>query len=231
MNESNLHAIIDRYENDLDVLCDEHNELFKWRAVKAWQDAFHSSDSPASFREKFSSAKKHFSFFMDNGYQHPSTGVIKLWEKEPDATEHLFREVLLSDFDGDVSRAERSMLAFLNGYEDLRVRYFPEFGSYKMTPHIASVFMIMDQPWAYYVFRISAARRLAASVGFDGDLGTGTKPNLVNYYRLCDIVASALSGHAALLEKHFSRLTDQMYIDRSLHLMVFDLMHCNQYRR
>ena len=231
MNYENLHTIIERYEKDLDeIYGNKHDELFKWRAVKAWQDAFHSAGSSGSFRERFSAAKKQFSIFMDNGFQHPSTGVLKLWEKEPETVERLFRDVLLSDFGGDVSKAESNMNTFLDEYELLRIRYYPEAVSYKMDPHIASVFMVLDRPGANYVFRISVARRMAGYIGFEDDLGSGGKPDLVNYYKLCDLIVSALKEHKTLLEEHFSFLTDGMYEDRSLHLMVFDLMHCSGYR-
>lgn len=230
MNYDNLHEIINRYENDLEVVYGAHNELFKWRATKAWQDAFHAPDNTGSFKTKFSSAKKHFSIFIDNGFQHPSSGIIKLWEKDPETIEHLLMDILLSDTSGDVSKAESNMLAFLNEYEALRVKYYPEALSYKMTPHIASVLMTMNKPEEHYVFRISTAKRMAAYIGFEADLGSGTEPNLVNYYKLCDEIVSALKEHESLLQKHFSYLTSDMYNDQSLHLMVFDLMHCSGYR-
>ncbi len=223
----NLHTIIDRYENDLDNLS---GELFKWRSTKAWQDAFHSSEGTGTFRDRFASAKKQFSFFMDNGFQHPSTGIMKLWEKEPETMEHLVMEVLLFDASGDAAKAEANMQSFLNGYESLRAKYYPAARSYKIDPHIASVLMIMDKPELHYVFRISAAKRLASYIGFEDDLGSGEKPNLVNYYRLCDQIVSILKEHESLLQKHYLRLDDQMYKDRELHLMVFDLMHCSGYR-
>ncbi len=227
MNSDNLHEIIARYENDLENIT---GELFKWRAVKAWQDAFHSSENAGSFRDRFAAARKKFAIFMDNGYQHPSTGVLKLWEKEPETVERLFTDVLLSDTDGDISRKEANMNQFLAEWENLRIKYYPQAGSYKMTPHIASVFMIMDKPKEDYAFRIKAAKNLADYIGFEEDLGKADNPNLVNYYRLCDLVVSALEEHDALLQKHAAFLTDEMYRDYSLHLMVFDLMHCSGYR-
>ena len=39
---------------------------------------------------------------MDNSRMHPSTGVIKLWEKEPDTVEHLFLDILFADADKNV---------------------------------------------------------------------------------------------------------------------------------
>ena len=53
MNLDNLHTIINRYENDLEaVYVKDANELFKWRAITGWQDAFHSSDVTGSGRSE-----------------------------------------------------------------------------------------------------------------------------------------------------------------------------------
>ena len=39
MNLDNLHELINRYEQNIDILHgEEHDELFKWRAVKTWQE-------------------------------------------------------------------------------------------------------------------------------------------------------------------------------------------------
>ena len=231
MNYENLHTIICRYEDDLENICGKvSDERFKWLATKAWQDAFHSPDITGNFKEKFNFAKKQFGIFIDNGFQHPSTGIIKLWEKEPDTVEHLLLNVLLSDTGADISQVKNNIDQFLDEYERLRIKYYPKAVSYKLTPHIASVFLTMDKPDFNYVFRISVAKRMANYIGFEDDLGTGTNPNLENYYRMCDIIVSALKEHESLIEKHSSLLTDKMYKDHGLHLMVFDLMHCSGYR-
>jgi hypothetical protein len=144
--------------------------------------------------------------------------------------EHLFWDVLLSDFGEKISKAQQNLNTFLNEFETLRFRYYPNAASYKIDPHIASVFMAMDHPETCYVFRISVAQQMARYIGFEDDLGSGMAPKLENYYKLCDLIVSALKEHDSLLEKHSSYMTDGMYKDRSLHLMVFDLMHCSRYR-
>ncbi|MEE0873313.1 MAG: hypothetical protein UIH27_07575, partial [Ruminococcus sp.] len=78
-----------------------------------------------SFADRFNAARKEFSLFIDNSRMHPSTGVIKLWEKEPETVERLFCEVLFADAHGDVSEVQNNMDKFLDEYENLRSKYFP----------------------------------------------------------------------------------------------------------
>ena len=143
MNTTNLHELINRYEASLDYIYDsEHCELFKWWAMKTWREAwFRPQGSFSSFAERFSAAVKDFGLLIDNSRMHPSTGVIKLWEKEPETVERLFCDVLFADADGDVSAVQSHMEDFLDEYENLRQRHFPGNWSYKQDRHSASVFL------------------------------------------------------------------------------------------
>ena len=126
MNTDNLHALIDRYEENMDkIYSAEHDELFKWRAMKTWQQEWNKPDgSFPSFVERFMAAKKDFYLFIDNSRMHPSAGVIKLWEKEPDTVEHLFDQ-LFADTGASIPVTQKHMDLFLESYETLRQSYFP----------------------------------------------------------------------------------------------------------
>ena len=229
MNLDNLHELIDRYESRIDKLYGtEHYELFKWQAMKVWRDEwFKPADAFPSFVDRFNAARKEFSLFIDNSRMHPSTGVVKLWEKEPETVEHLFNNVLLADTGSDVSVAQDHMEQFLDEYEVLRQKYFPGNWSYKQDRHSASVFMAMNEPSFNYVFKSTEAATMAKYIDFGFSIGAGMSFSLRNYYRLGDEIVAALREHESLLEKHFERLHGgNLYIDESLHLLAFDLMYC-----
>ncbi len=105
MNIDNLHELINRYEENLDLIYGtEHYELFKWQAMKTWQQEWKKpADCFATFADRFNAARKDFSLFVDNSRMHPSTGVIKIWEQDPQAVEQLFSEVLFADAHNDAS--------------------------------------------------------------------------------------------------------------------------------
>lgn len=63
--------------------------MHTWR--KEW---FKPSETFRDFSERFSAAKRDFSLFIDNNRMHTSTGVLKLWEMEPDTVEHLFKNII-----------------------------------------------------------------------------------------------------------------------------------------
>ena len=228
MKKDNLHEFIKRYEENINLIYgDVHDELFKWQAMKVWRDEWFKPDTAfASFANRFNAARKEFSLFIDNSRMHPSTGVIKLWEKEPETVERLFYEVLFADAHGDVSEVQKNMDQFLEEYEDLRCKYFPSNWSFKQDRHSASVFLAMNDPDFNYVYKSSEAQTMAKYVDFGLSIGSGSSFSLPNYYRLCDEIVEALREHDSLLKTHFSRLTSEHYNDLSLHLLAFDLMYC-----
>lgn len=228
MKKDNLHEFIKRYEENINLIYgDVHDELFKWQAMKVWRDEWFKPDTAfASFANRFNAARKEFSLFIDNSRMHPSTGVIKLWEKEPETVERLFYEVLFADAHGNVSEVQKNMDRFLDEYENLRCKYFPSNWSFKQDRHSASVFLAMNDPDFNYVYKSSEAQTMAKYVDFGLSIGSGSSFSLPNYYRLCDEIVEALREHDSLLKTHFSRLTSDHYNDQSLHLLAFDLMYC-----
>ena len=230
MNAENLHELIQRYEDDLENIYGlKHYELFKWEAMKTWQDEWTKpADSFSSFAERFNAARKNFSLFIDSSRMHPSTGVVKLWEREPDSIEHLFYNVLFADAQGDVAAVQSHMDDFIDGYEALRQKFFPGNWSYKQDRHSASVFLAMNDPGFNYVYKSSEALTMARYIDFRTSIGSGSSFSLPNYYMLCEEIVDALRQHPSLLEKHFNKLSEHCYRDDSLHLLAFDLMYCSR---
>jgi len=228
MNADNLHELISRYELKIDKLYGpDHYELFKWQAVRCWQENWYQPvDSFSSFIDRFNAARREFGLFMDNSRMHPSTGVVKLWEKEPETVEKLFYEVLFAEDNGDPDIRQDHMDTFVEGFESLRVKYFPGNWSYKHDRHSASVLLAANSPEENYVYKSNNALKMAEYIDFGLRIGSGQSFSLKNYYIMCDGICEALKEHPSLLEKHFAALNKTHYIDKSLHLLTFDLIYC-----
>ena len=229
MHYDNLHAVIERYENSLPHLYGrrERDELFKWRAMKTWREEWYKPEgSFANFADRFNAARKDFGWFMDASRMHPSAGVIKLWEKEPEKVEHLFCDLLLLKSNGNVQEAQSHMDEFLASYELLRQKYFPGNWGYKQDRHSASVFMALNEPDFHYVYRASDAQLMSIYIDYERSIGSGRSFSLAVYYDMCNELVTALRQHPSLIEKHFDYLTQEHYRDESLHLLAFDLMYC-----
>ena len=226
MNKITLDELLNRYEENIDALYDaKHDEIFKWRALKTFQNEWFSSEH-TDFLSRFNAATKDFSVFIDNSRMHPRNGVVKLYEKESAEVEHLFCEVLFAADEGDLDVRQQNMDAFIDGMEKLREKYYPANWSFKQDRHSASTFLSMYAPTENYVYKYSEAETMAVYGEFGFDIGAGVDFSLPHYYAMCDEIVEALKTHDTLLQKHFSKLDDECYDEQSLHLLAFDIMYC-----
>lgn len=232
MNLNNLHELIDRYEaNYLSVVNGSKNqEIFKWRAVKHFREIWFSEDAQKlSFAELFNAARKESSNLIDNNRVSPTSGIVKLAEKDPQEVERLFKEVLFADDGGDIVLRHNHMEEFLEKTEQLRLKYFPQFWKYKQDRHAASCYLVFFSPEENYIYRYSDAETFAQYIEYGEDIGSGENFRLEKYYRLCDIIVEALKEHESLIDEYY-RLLDETgyYRDDSLHILAFDLMYCSR---
>ena len=228
MNTDNLHSLINRYEENFYTLNNsEHDEIFKWRAAKRFRDIWFSEEAKTmTFSEKFNAAKKEFSILMDNSYVSPSNGIVKIAELDQEGVERLFTEILFADDGGDIVARQNNMDRFLDEFDKLRAKYYPQSFKFKQDRHSVSCYLAFYAPDQNYIYRYSDAEEFAQNIEFGKDIGSGESFRLDRYYEMCDLIVEALKEHPSLLEKHFAFLSDKCYRDDSLHLLAFDLMYC-----
>ena len=229
MNLDNLHELISRYQAKMPLLYDEssNDELFKWRAMLTWyENWFGSRYGYKSFIDRFNASCKDFGVLIDNARMHPTNGVNKLWEVEPETVERLFCDVLFANPQGDIQTVQKNMDAFLAGYDELLQRHYPTNWSFKQDRHSASVYLAMMDPKLNYIFKSSEAQAMAKYIDFGLEIGSGANFSLPNYYKLCDAIVDAMNEHEGFWEAHEKYLDNRHYDDKNLHLLAFDLIYC-----
>lgn len=228
MNKENLHELIRRYEEHYAELNNQANdEIFKWKAVRRFQDEWFSPENAElSFSELFSKAKSESSVLIDNSTVSPANGIVRMAQEEPKEVERLFREVLFANDDGNLDLRQQQMEEFLDGIESVRTKHFPGYWKYTQDRHAASCYLAMYAPEQNYIYKYTPAENFAQYIEFGKDIGSGDKFSLKNYYEMCDLIVEALREHKNLLEAHKKLLTDKYYHDKSLHLLAFDVIYC-----
>lgn len=228
MNTENLHELIRRYEEQYEMLNDgKNNELFKWEAVRCFQNVWLLPEKDtASFASFFAKATRKSSVLLDGSTITPANGIVKMAEKEETEVKRLFEEVLFADDGGDLDIRQKNMEDFLDSIEKIRLKYYPAYWKYKQDRHAASCYLALRYPEQNYIYKYSHVERFATYIEFGKDIGSGSTFNLGNYYEMCDLIVAALLEHESLLEMYEKRLKAKHYADQSLHLMAFDLIYC-----
>ena len=71
MNAAILDELIHLYEENMDTLYgSDHDEIFKWRALKTFQREWFRNDHP-DFASRFNAATKDFSVLIEQPYASP----------------------------------------------------------------------------------------------------------------------------------------------------------------
>lgn len=229
MNLNNLHKLLDCYEENLNLIYNsEHDELFKWRAIKHFQETWKKEENrDLSFSQRFNLAKKESSVLIDNSRISPSNGIVKLAEVAEKEVEHLFFDVLLADDGGNIETRQNNMDAFLEKTDNLLTKHYPQFWKYKQDRHAASCYLSFFKPEENYIYRYTEVERFAQYIEFGLDIGSGASFRLDAYYKMCDEVIAALEEHPTLKEKQNKFIEpDEHYDDKAWHLFVFNLIWC-----
>jgi len=229
MNFENLHELINRYEQNLHFVNNSDNdEIFKWKAVKCFQDVWFSPEAESlPFHELFRRAKKESSVLIDNSTVSPANGVVKLAEVAGDEVRHLFCDVLFADDGGNLAVRQNNMELFIEGMEKLRQKHFPALWKYQQDRHAASCYLAMFAPGDNFIYKYSHAECFARHIEYGKDIGSGAAFSLAHYYEMANAVVDALGDHPKLVEEHRKLLGEDYYKDDSLHLLAFDIIYCS----
>ena len=206
----------------------DHDEKFKWGAVRGFRDVWFSEDAASlPFSKLFDAAMKRISIMINNSMISPTMGIVKMAEQKPEEIESLFRTLLFAPYDS-IAELQRHMDDFLNKTEEIRQELFPRFYRYKQDRHAVFCYLAFFAPETHFVYRYSDAEEFALRIEFGKDLGAGAYFNLANYYEMAEIIVQGLKEHTTLLKKYDAlfKYNDHYYYDESLHLMAFDLMYC-----
>ena len=229
MNVENLNTLIERYEAHYELINGpQHNEKFKWAAIRCFQDVWFSEaakDMP--FDKKFKLAMKESSFLVDGSFAHPTAGIIKMAQQRPAQVASLFDKLLFVPYDS-LWELQRHMDSFLEQITALWQELFPKYFSYKQTRHAVSCYLTLFTPEKHFLYRPNCVRKFALYTEYDKKIGSGASFNLPNFYELSEIVVQALRKHPTLMQKYNALFKDdeRYYYDESLHMMVYDLMYC-----
>ncbi|MBR6656655.1 MAG: hypothetical protein IKL18_00580 [Oscillospiraceae bacterium] len=127
MNSEKLHDIINRYENNLYFTNDAaNNEIFKWKAVKCFQNVWFGNKKYDNFHDLIKEAFSESSVLIDNSITHPANGIIAMAEKEPETVENLFRNVLFADDGGNINIRQNNAEKFVEECNLLCEKLFPK---------------------------------------------------------------------------------------------------------
>lgn len=197
------------------------DELYKWRAVQAFQENWDldASDFPAMLRRSLAetgnllTSVQYFARLM----------VERFADQLPEEVRGAFEQL----YDESQPLAER-LPRFKAAAEDWRERFEgAPAASHYQDERAMLVYLTLRYPDRYYLFKPMMYQRFAALVDMPVDKRQRAKiERVVGYIELADQVRDVLAQDSALIAAHQARLPANVYSDEALHLLTQDFIYC-----
>lgn len=222
--KKSLKPFIEAYISNWDFI--NTHEIYKWIAVRHFQDNFFNEEVPFGdrIRESFS---KHNNLLVTNYYL-PLTMLIEVYENKPTLTEEtlnaLFNEsVSLKDrIDNYITGFEKIMKQMANeGYSNWKGRM--KLSSYQDT-HAISVYLAMRHPNNYYIYKWKVFRDFSNRIGYEIK-STKSLDKYLEFNKLCEEVKKVLKNEKSFIRFYKNWLKAHDFQDNKLNLLTQDFIY------
>lgn len=219
MNIKLIKSYIEEYKKQFDKISDL--EIYKWKAVKQFQDNWdiHSSD----FYSMLERSLKGVSNLLDSGQYYPQRMLLQNIEKEPEKIKTMFEN--LFDEDKDIYKRIES---FQSEFENLNSTYFKGKKGYQ-DDRAVIVYLTLRYPDRYFFYKYTMFKDFSEKIDYTFKPIRGRIDNIGQFQTLCRLIRHEISQDQALLKLHKNRLTEDCYIDDNLYILTQDFIFAVAY--
>lgn len=217
MDSEKVRNLIKVYKREFDVI--SKSEIYKWRAVKCFQDNWNinSSEFSIMLENSFALTKS----LLDAGNYFPRRMLFKNAKREPETVRQLFVN-LYNEEENITDRIE----AFKNGINCLTKKYFPGKKSYQ-DERAVIVYLCLKYPDIYYLYKFTMFKWFLKLIDEPYHPKQGSGENIIKYRSICNDIRNEIVKDDELLELHKTRIGEGEYYDSSFNLLTQDVIYAS----
>jgi len=215
-NDKALAGIISDYKKEFEQIHNE--EIYKWKAVKCFQDNWDENavDFPAMLKRSLDKAKN---LLVSNNF-FPKTMICEIAEKDPEAVRAMF----IALFDEHSPITER-IKNFIESADELRLKYGGgSWAQHFQTTNSVSVYLFFRYPNKYYIFKYRKFKDFAAKIEYSDVPKMGKPESVQKYIDMCNEILEVVKQDNELLNKSKNRLTEEDSPDNEFHILTEDIV-------
>lgn len=219
-DHSRLAEILAAYkQNFVSRLTGKDEEIFKWKAVKCFQDHWNVNDR--DFARMLEQSLSETSILLRSANKFPARWIVELAKQVPEEVRGMF--IALFDQSKDVF--ER-----IKAFKQRSVYLLKQYGKgekyHFQTENAITTYLWLRYPDNYYIYQFTVAQEVAKRLKADTDGGFkqgAYTENLRNFLKLYDELNAALKEDSELVRLLESQLTDTCYPDPQLKTLTVDV--------
>ncbi|WP_426349384.1 DUF3883 domain-containing protein [Alloiococcus sp. CFN-8] len=219
MNDKMYDSIYKFYKENYGEI--EKHEIYKWKAVKHFQDTW--DIDAVDFSAMLDMSLKKTSNLMSAGNYYPRRMIKWAAIKEPEIVRLLFRN--LYDLSTDVKYRIKS---FRDGISEIVEKY--KEGSINKSyqdDRAIMVYLNLKYPEKYYLYKYTMFVKFANLIDYADLPDAGDIALIFMYESMCDMILKRVMEDEELLKKYESRRSQ--YYDPGYHLLVQDIVYSANY--
>ena len=215
MNRQIIKSYIKEYKNQFDFVHKE--EIYKWQAVKQFQDNWDINAS--DFYSMLEKSLKLVANLLDSGQYFPKRMLLKNTEIKPEKIKTLFEYLYDEEFD----LFERIEL-FRSEFKELNTQNFINKKDYQ-DHRAVIVYLALKYPERYFFYKYKMFKKFSEKIDYTYNPIAGKIENIGQFQNLCNLLRHELSQDQELLKLHKNRISDDCYYDENLNILTQDFVY------
>lgn len=216
MNIQKVRQLVTLYKKHFHSIHNE--EIYKWQAVKYFQDnwAIEASDFFEMLSRSFAGAKN----LLDSGLYYPKKMLLNNVRLNPE----YFRELFRTLYDESKDLTQR-VLHFQEGIKSHSKKVFPSLKNDYQDYRAILVYLCLKYPDRYFFYKYEMFRDFINIIEYPFRQKRGDFGNVINFLTLCNLVKQEILKDNELLELHQTRLKQGEYKDSSANILTQDVIY------
>lgn len=219
-NEEMLYKLISCYKQDFKK--NIPNELYKWKAVKCFQDNWNIEAE--DFAEMLERSLSKTENLLNTGFAYPNAMIVKFARLYPNEIQTCFK-VLYAETNPIAERINE----FINLIDGIHEKWNLESGetgeNHYQNASVISTYLWLRYPDKYYIYKPTIAGNLLKKLGVDVKLRGKGALAVVKTYELYDEINNEMLQDAELRGLLNEALTKGCYSDKNLKTLMVDFAY------
>ncbi|MCG2462951.1 DUF3883 domain-containing protein [Flavobacteriaceae bacterium F89] len=215
MNRQIVKSYIEEYKRNFEQVHDQ--EIYKWKAIKQFQDNF--DIEAQDFYENLELSLSKAGNLLDSGQYFPKRMLLKNVEESPEQIREMFKILYDEDFD-ILERVEN----FRSDFKSLNTVNFVDLNDYQ-DHRAVLVYLTLYYPERYFFYKYRMFKDFADKVEFTYKPIGGRIENIGQFHNLCGLVRYEIEGDQELLNLHENRLDSECYRDKDHNVLTQDFIY------
>nr|WP_026914227.1 DUF3883 domain-containing protein [Christiangramia portivictoriae] len=218
MNYQIIEDYISQYKNRFPEI--NQMEIYKWKAVKHFQDHWdiEADDFAGMLKESLDKTKN----LLGSGSYYPRRMVKTFAEKDPEEVRRLFRNLFNEALD-----LETRYDSFKAGFDKLASQIETDKDNHYQDHRAAIVYLALRYPQEYYLYKYRMLKDFCELIDYPYEAKIGDFTNVLEFQSICSLIKAELLQDDELLNLHHKRLldSDQYYQDPSYKILTQDFIY------